>query len=131
MAKQQPPRRPAQPQNPTPQVKKTAPAPARRSAEKKDGIFTGGSRVLIYGRRNFIYMGAGLALVLLGLVLMSGGAMPDPKVWEADRIYSFRRITLAPIAMVAGFIAIVFGIFKTNQDAGAADILQSDNTPEA
>ena len=68
----------------------------------------------MYGRQNFILMGIGLALVFVGLAAMSGGAMPDPKVWEADRIYSFRRVTLAPILMVAGFVAVVFGIFKRN-----------------
>ncbi len=60
-------------------------------------------------------MGAGLALILLGLLTMSGGAMPDPKVWEPERIYSFRRITLAPALMVAGFVVVVIGIFKRSK----------------
>lgn len=114
MAKQQAPRRPAQPQTPGTPAPKTAPAPARRAAEQRENIFTSGSRELLYGRQNFILMGIGLALVLVGLASMSGGAMPDPKVWEPDRIYSFRRVTLAPILMVAGFVTVVFGIFKRN-----------------
>jgi len=69
---------------------------------------------MLYGRQNYIYMGAGLGLILLGLLVMSGGAMPDPKVWEPERIYSFQRITLAPILMVAGFIVVAVGIFKKN-----------------
>ena len=91
MAKQQ--QRPA----PQPQqtVRKTAPAPARRPAEKKESIFAAGDNELIFGRQNFILMGIGLALVLIGLATMSGGAMPDPNKWEPERIYSFRRITLA------------------------------------
>lgn len=128
MAKQQPQRKPAQPQaaQPASQTKKPAPAPARRPAEKRDNLFTAGSKELIYGRQNFIWMGVGLALVMAGLAAMSGGAMPDPKVWEPERIYSFRRITLAPILMVAGFIVVIYGIFKRNPAA-----LSATETPEA
>lgn len=118
MAKQpsQPQRRPGQPQPaPTPAAPRKAPpapAPVRKVAEKSDSFFRSGSSTLLYNRQNYIYMGLGLGLILVGLLLMSGGAMPDPKVWEPERIYSFRRITLAPILMVAGFVVVVIGIFK-------------------
>jgi thiosulfate reductase cytochrome b subunit len=108
-----------QPQRPTPTrqqpapaaAKKAAPAPVRRT-EKKENIFSAGKHEFIFGRQNFIYMGIGLGLVILGLITMSGGAMPDPNKWEPGRIYSFRRITLAPMMMVAGFIVVIVGIFK-------------------
>lgn len=132
MAKQQAPRKPGQPQAPqsqSAQVKKQAPAPARRPAEKRESLFSAGSRELIYGRQNFILMGIGLLLVLAGLAAMSGGAMPDPKVWEPDRIYSFRRITLAPIMMVVGFIVVGLGIFKRNTTAENA--AATAETPDA
>jgi uncharacterized membrane protein len=83
-----------------------------RRTEKKESIFSAGSNELIFGRQNFLLMGIGLVLVLVGLAAMSGGAMPDPAKWEPERIYSFRRITLAPILMVAGFVAVILGIFK-------------------
>lgn len=130
MAKQQqrrpnqPPAR-MQPQSP----KKTAPAPIRRP-EKRDSIFASGSRDFIFGRKNFIYFGAGLALILAGLAAMTGGAMPDPAVWEPERIYSFRRITLAPILMVAGFVVLILGIFK-NPDSSATPSMPDDNAPVA
>jgi len=57
---------------------------------------------------------------------MSGGAMPDPNVWEPERIYSFTRITVAPILMVAGFVMVAVGIFKRKPEA--ADY---SNNPEA
>jgi uncharacterized membrane protein len=105
MAKQQ--QRPPQP------VKKTAPAPATaRRSEKSDSIFNSSdSHTLIFGRKNFMLFGLGLILVLLGLALMSGGAMPDPTKWEPERIYSPLRITVAPMLMVAGFVVVVLGIF--------------------
>ena len=50
----------------------------------------------IFGRINYIFMLAGAACLALGLILMSGGAQPDPDTWDPNIIYSFRRITLAP-----------------------------------
>jgi uncharacterized membrane protein len=121
MAKQQPQRpQQQQPQQQQP-AKKAAPAPARRS-EKRESVFnTNGNDVLIFGRQNFIYMGIGLLLVLVGLLAMAGGGMPDPTKWEADRIYSPVRITLAPILMVAGFVTVILGIFKKGKAAESND----------
>ncbi|HND89412.1 MAG TPA: DUF3098 domain-containing protein, partial [Saprospiraceae bacterium] len=66
----------------------------------------------------------GLGLILAGLAAMTGGAMPDPSKWEPERIYSFTRITLAPLLMVAGFIVVILGIFKKNTpDSPAATAL--------
>ncbi len=107
MAKKTPKRAPV-----PPPAKRSAPAPSRRK-EASESLFSAGSDTFIFDRQNFIWMGAGLALVLLGLLAMAGGAMPDPNTWDPDLIYSFRRITLAPILMVAGFVVIIFGIFKT------------------
>ncbi len=106
------------------QTQKTAPAPVRRK-EKKESLFSTGSDEFIFGRQNFILIGIGLGLVALGLLLMAGGAMPDPNTWDPDLIYSFRRITLAPILMIAGFVVVIFGIFKKT-DAGASP--EGDNT---
>lgn len=120
-----------QPQRPQPrpqqqQVKKTAPAPVRRPAEKRESIFTAGSRDFIFGKKNFIYFGVGLGLILAGLLAMIGGAMPDPNKWEPERIYSFRRITLAPILMVAGFVVVILGIFKKT-DASATPSMPDES----
>lgn len=70
---------------------------------------------LIFGRQNYILMAAGFGLIVLGMALMTGGGMPDPDVWEPERIYSFRRITLAPILILAGLIIEIFAIFKRPQ----------------
>lgn len=77
--------------------------------------------MLIFGRQNFIYMGVGLLLVLVGLAVMSGGAMPDPNKWQPEIIYSPMRITVAPILMVAGFVVVILGIFKKSKSAEASD----------
>ena len=54
----------------------------------------------------------GLAVIAVGMVLMSGGAMPSPDVWDESLIYSHRRITLAPIVILIGLGIEVYAIFK-------------------
>ena len=57
------------------------------------------------GKENYILLAVAFAVIVLGYVLMSGGGSDDPNVFNADELYSFRRITLAPILIFIGFIA--------------------------
>jgi hypothetical protein len=65
-----------------------------------------------FGKSNYIWMMVGAALIILGMILMSGGKSADPNVFNANEVYSFRRITLAPILIIAGFIVEIYAIFK-------------------
>ena len=67
---------------------------------------------LIFGKQNYILMGVGAALVGLGMLLMTGGNMPSPDVWDEDIIYGFRRTVLAPFTILAGLVVEIFAIFK-------------------
>ena len=67
---------------------------------------------LIYNKENFKWMFIGLAFIALGMILMSGGAMPSPDVWNEDLIYSPRRITIAPIIILIGLGIEIYAIFK-------------------
>jgi len=64
----------------------------------------------LFDKRNFKYVGIGLGLMVLGFVLMIGGKTTDPSVYNADELYSFRRITLAPILIIAGLILQIYAI---------------------
>lgn len=66
----------------------------------------------MFGRASFIWIGIGVALVILGMLLMAGGAMPSPDVWDESLIYSFRRITLAPIVILSGLGVVTYAILK-------------------
>jgi hypothetical protein len=60
-------------------------------------------------KRNYVLMLAGLGLVVVGFALMAGGGSDDPAVFN-QRMFSFRRITLAPIVVMAGFALEVYAI---------------------
>jgi len=82
----------------------TATAPKKRiqptRSRKKTSMKTIQKEELIFGKQNYILMGVGFGLIALGMLLMSGGAMPSPDVWDEDIIYSFRRTVLAPFVMI-------------------------------
>ncbi len=69
-------------------------------------------RELPFGRANYLWMGIGFVLVVIGLILMGGGAMPSPDVWDESIIYSTRRTLIAPIVILAGLGVEVYAIFK-------------------
>nr|WP_314662484.1 DUF3098 domain-containing protein [uncultured Prevotella sp.] len=65
-------------------------------------------RNLAFGKTNFILLAIGVAVVILGFILMSGGASTET-VFDPD-IFSARRIKVAPIVTFIGFISIIGAI---------------------
>lgn len=66
----------------------------------------------LFGKENYIWIIAGLAVMLLGLLLMAGGNSKDPNVFTDNEVYSTRRITIAPILILLGLGIEVFAIFR-------------------
>lgn len=52
---------------------------------------------------------AGLVVMIVGYILMTGGGSDDPQVFNYE-MFNFRRLTLAPIVITAGIVTIVYGI---------------------
>ena len=69
----------------------------------------------LFGRENYKWMVIGLVVMFIGLLLMMGGKNPDPNVFEDKEVYSFRRITLAPILILAGLGLEIFAIFRRTE----------------
>lgn len=63
----------------------------------------------IFQKKNYTFMFIGLAIIVLGFVLMAGGGSDDPNVFSED-IFNFRRIRLAPALVLIGFAVEVYAI---------------------
>ena len=78
-------------------------------AEESNNVFP-------LGKQNYILIAAGFGLVLIGFLLMAGGKAPDPTTFNYDEIFSFRRITVAPVTILLGLGVVMYGIIKKPKD---------------
>jgi len=69
-----------------------------------------------FGKVNYRFLFIGLAVILVGYLLMVGGGSDDPNVFS-DEIFSTRRITLAPLVIILGYGLIFYAILKKHSDA--------------
>jgi fumarate reductase subunit D len=67
------------------------------------------------GRENYKLLAIGFVIIVIGFLLMLGGKSEDPNEFSND-IFSFRRITLAPIVVLAGFVFEIWAIMKKPKD---------------
>lgn len=93
-------------------VKKSSPRKDTKSTARTKRRSQQVKAEMIFGKENYKWMAIGAGLVLIGMILMIGGAMPAPDVWEDARIYSFRRTVIAPIVILAGLGIEIYAIFK-------------------
>jgi len=63
------------------------------------------------GRENYKLLAIGFVIIIIGFLLMLGGRSENPAEFSND-IFSFRRITLAPIVVLAGFAFEIWAIMK-------------------
>ena len=63
----------------------------------------------LFGKRNYLFMLIGIAVITLGFILMSGGGSDDPNVFN-PAIYNWQRIRLAPTLVLIGFAIEVYAI---------------------
>lgn len=70
----------------------------------------------IFGKKNYKFLFIGLAFIVIGFILMSGGGSDDPNVFD-ESIYNWRRIRLAPTLVLIGFGIQVYAILlNPNKD---------------
>ena len=65
-------------------------------------------------RENYKFLLAGVAMIFIGYLLMMGGGSDDPNVFNPE-IFSFRRITLAPLVCLGGFAVILVAIMRKSK----------------
>lgn len=61
--------------------------------------------------KNYVLLLLGLVVIILGFVLMAGGGSDSPDEFN-QAMFSWRRITLAPILVVGGFAFEIYAILK-------------------
>ena len=69
-------------------------------------------------RENYILLLIGAVIIILGFILMIGGAAESPDEFNPE-VFSFRRITLAPMLVLFGFVFEIWAIMKKPKDTSA------------
>ena len=68
-------------------------------------------RQFAFDRENYKWVIIGLAFIVIGFLLMAGGGSNDPDVFSKG-IFSFQRLTLAPLLVLAGYVSEIYAIMK-------------------
>lgn len=66
----------------------------------------------LFDKQNLRLMLIGAIIIAIGMILMAGGKSSDPAVFNEKEVYSFTRITVAPILIIAGLVIEIVAIFK-------------------
>lgn len=80
------------------------------SKKKKDEV----KGAFLFGKKNYMLMLIGLAVISLGFILMAGGGSEDPQVFN-EEIYNFRRIRLAPTLVLLGLGIEIYAILAKSK----------------
>ncbi len=73
----------------------------------------------IFNKENYIWMLLGIAVMVVGMLLLAGGKNTDPNVFDKSKVYSTTRITIAPLLILAGLVIEIFAIFRNPKQATA------------
>lgn len=65
----------------------------------------------VFSKENYKLLLIGIGFIVIGFLLMIGGGSDDPDVFS-DKLFSFRRLTLAPILILIGYVIEIFAIMK-------------------
>jgi uncharacterized membrane protein len=98
-------------------IEKKAAANATPKGAAKSGKFgyIGEKLDFAFGRENYILLFAGLVVLFIGYLLMIGGGSEDPNVFS-DKLFSTRRMVIAPLVLLTGFIIEIVAIMKRPKD---------------
>ena len=70
----------------------------------------------LFEKINYKILLIGIAVIVIGFILMSGGGSDDPKVFN-EAVFNFRRIRLAPTMVLIGFGITIYAILKNPKKA--------------
>lgn len=64
-----------------------------------------------FGKQNYIWMIIGVAIIILGYILLSGGGSENPNEFNYE-LFNTRRLLIAPLLIVGGLVIEVYAIMK-------------------
>jgi hypothetical protein len=96
-------------------IQTKAPAAGKPARSDEQAMKTTNVGEFAFGKENYRLMLIGLAFIVVGFLLMIGGGSDNPTDFNPE-IFSFRRITLAPILILAGYGIEIFAIMKKPKD---------------
>ena len=71
-------------------------------------------RDLAFGKVNYMMLAIGMAVVIIGFLLMSGSGSTE-HAYDPD-IFSVRRIKVAPVVCLLGFVSMIFAVVYKPKD---------------
>ncbi|MEP6684343.1 MAG: DUF3098 domain-containing protein [Parafilimonas sp.] len=74
----------------------------------------------LFNKENYKWMIIGGVIVILGMILMSGGRSQDPNTFDPKVVYSTTRVTIAPILIIGGLLVELFAILRKPKPAANA-----------
>lgn len=77
-------------------------------------------RDFAFGKKNFILIGVAILLIVIGFSLMSGGGSTDGISYNPE-IFSTRRIVVAPVVTMFGFLLMIAGILINPKEKETAE----------
>ena len=73
-------------------------------------------RDFAFDKVNFILLAVGMAIVVIGFLLMTGPGSSDT-VYEPD-IFSVRRTKVAPVVCLFGFVSMIYAVMRKPKEKG-------------
>jgi hypothetical protein len=64
-----------------------------------------------FGKENFILLAVSIIIIIIGFILMSGAKTTEESGFNPD-IFDTRRIVIAPIVTLTGFVLVIYAILK-------------------
>ncbi|MFO8234503.1 MAG: DUF3098 domain-containing protein [Bacteroidales bacterium] len=80
----------------------------KKKKEQKEELFA-------FSKENYRLLIIGVLIIVVGFILMAGGKAASPDQFNPE-IFSFRRITLAPVIVIGGFAFVIYAIMKKPKD---------------
>ena len=84
-----------------------------------------------FNPQNYKWLLIGLAINVLGYILMIGGGADNLSEFDANELFSTTRITIAPMLIVAGYVVILFSIMKKTSNSSPNDLESKQQAPDS